>query len=701
MRCAFQVLQDESAAGPVELSVSANYSSFENLLTTVPTSASSTHIREKGKRTRTSCYNYKAVTQAYKEIARKRGTRPPKVTRFNSTETPDKAPVDTVSPLEEITVWSSNQEITTGETDIQIPKASAIQFKSPSELALQRSIIGSLGIPYQPFNLRTGSNEPGERVDKPHRASLKPKLREGRSIVNGFPEVDGTGISEDFAKVPSTSVTTFTLTEASNKTAIASAITSSDILIPSFDDHVTTTQHQIRTSLAEIAAVIKAPGKDALHQSVTAGPFDIPYKPFGLSTGANKSVKKVDKPSRVSLKSKSVSGSPGGKNFPKMAEIPTTPSLAAEPTADLDGTNSTESDKTSSSKCSDACLRGSAKIMNSNSSTEVSAHLLDSAPTSKPSDHYKIQVDTSRPESTTKALTESHKKKSSDTAEQDPEPTSSSFSKQPVFKADILEHSQAAESTSEASEPSSSICQSDASSNAKHGIDSQSIKPFNVETPTNQRSKPAKVVRTRLGAPVKRSSPVKRLELKEVASKGGRSPLQARDLNTDSTHVVEPSSLFSAPEKKQDPVLAISKSIVGLVSARLALDSRDMSLTHCFEQKRKRDYNSFPLEGEDDSHALSKGMKRVLDLGSDPLCFDIASGREAIQESAHRDISPPHHHTNGTPHRPLVTSPKGGVRSKGQQKATQGTRRSKRGSQDKKFNSTSCLGYFGFRSHSR
>ena len=143
---------------------------IEDLITKVPITGSCGPTRSKGNRSRSSCYNFKAVSQAHKEMAIKRGKRRPPVTRFDLTEKVTETPVIIVNQLESLA-----QEPVTGAVT-QLETSSELKSEKYAIGAPEDSVItGFLQLPYESFGLPEGLNK-RTRLDKPIRQSLKSKV---------------------------------------------------------------------------------------------------------------------------------------------------------------------------------------------------------------------------------------------------------------------------------------------------------------------------------------------------------------------------------------------------------------------------------------------------------------------------------------------------------------------------------------------
>lgn len=91
-------------------------SPIEDLLTKVPVTGSCGPTRSKGNRPRSSCYNFKAVSQAHKEMAIEQEKRRPRVTRFDLTNKVAEIPVIIAIQLESVAQRPVAHAVTTLET---------------------------------------------------------------------------------------------------------------------------------------------------------------------------------------------------------------------------------------------------------------------------------------------------------------------------------------------------------------------------------------------------------------------------------------------------------------------------------------------------------------------------------------------------------------------------------------------------------
>lgn len=129
---------------------------------------------------RSTCYNFAAVTQAHKEIAKKQGLRPPRVTRFGCS--PQIRPL--YRPVAETTtegiqlVDNMKIGIIPDQTHAQASMAVSTTHQA---IRSEQGILDGVAteepfdMPYQPFNLPSKPSRAGKRVGKDSRPSLKLK----------------------------------------------------------------------------------------------------------------------------------------------------------------------------------------------------------------------------------------------------------------------------------------------------------------------------------------------------------------------------------------------------------------------------------------------------------------------------------------------------------------------------------------------
>jgi hypothetical protein len=241
---------------------------------------------------RSSCYNFAAVTQAHKEMAKKRGLRPPRVTRFASSpqirfcdSVTAETTSDYIQPIDSVEV-----NIIPDQSHVQSPVAVTAtdkEIRYKQEMLDAVSIEDPLGMPYSAFNLPSTSTKSAKKNNKIARSSLKPK----RSIKPTVPwvavEDDITTRSQNGTKVAKSATdksvlsvmdevdsVTPSVKSASAPVKIATNTDKSSEKLPNLSDLASTIQEDKRYVEKGAQSTFELPSHSQITSLTTANPGD-------------------------------------------------------------------------------------------------------------------------------------------------------------------------------------------------------------------------------------------------------------------------------------------------------------------------------------------------------------------------------------------------------------------------------------------